>query len=156
MSVHVWYSATLGVLATGDTFEALGRGLREGPSGHSLLMFGLAAVALIAAFIVIIRYSSREPRSVVEDEVDILVELLDLLELAPADRADVEFVVAHQGDACAPAALLLSPRNFALAVQQACQDAPDDARRSRLDVLCTKLFDGPLPDCAPESIVIDG
>ncbi len=155
MSVLIWYSAALVVLADGDTLEALGRGLRDGPSGRSLLMFGLAAIALIAVFIVIIRYSSREPRSAVENEVDILVELLDLLELAPADREDVEFVVAHQGDACAPAVLLLSPRNFALAVQQACQDAPDDGRRSRLDVLCTRLFDEPLPDCAPESAATD-
>ena len=141
-------SAALVVLAQDDTFEALGRGLRDGPSGRSLLMFGVAAAMLIAVFIVITRYSSRKPRSAVDDEVDVRAKLLDLLELGPAEREDLDFVTANLGEAFAPAAVLLSPRNFALGVQQAGPGASDDARRSRLNELCLKLFDEPIPDCA--------
>ncbi len=155
MSLLCSYSAALVVLAEGDTFEALGRGLRDGPSGRSLLMFGLAASALIAVFIVIIRISSRKPRPAVDDEVDIRAKLLDRLKLAPAERKDLDFVTARLGDAFAPAALLLSPRNFALGVQQASPGVSDDARRSRLDELCRKLFDEPMPDCAAELAATD-
>lgn len=150
MSMLIWYSAAVVALAEGDIFEALGRGLRDGPSGGSLLMFALVAAALIAVFIVIIRYSSRKPHSAAEKEVDIHGKLLDLLDLEPIERKDLDFVAAHLGGACAPAALLLSPRNFALGVEQASPDAPDDARRSRLNKLCKKLFDEPMPDCATE------
>lgn len=150
MSMFLRFSAASLVLAEDDIFEALGRGLRDGPSGRSLLMFVLFAAALIAVFIVIIRYSSRKPHAATEHEVDIHGKLLDLLDLEPIERKDLDFVAAHLGDGCAPAALLLSPRNFALGVQQASPDAPDDARRSRLDQLCKKLFDEPMPDCAAE------
>ena len=150
MSALIWSSAVWLVIAQDDIFEALGRGFRDGPSGRSLLEFGLTTTVLITIFIVIIRYSSRKPRRAIQDEVDIRGKLLDLLELTPAERDDLDFVVAHVGDAYAPAALFLSPRNFALGVQQASLDAADDARHSRLDELCRKLFDEAMPDCSAE------
>ena len=155
MSMLIWHSAAVVVLAEGDIFEALGRGLRDGPSRSSLLVLGLAAAALIALLVVIARFSSRKPHGAAEEEVDIHGKLLDLLDLEPIERKDLDFVAAHLGGACAPAALLLSPRNFALGVEQASPDAPDDARRSRLNKLCKKLFDEPMPDCAAEPAATD-
>ena len=131
-----------------DILEAISRAFRDGPSSQSLLVFVLGAAAVITLITFIMRLSSNRSKPTIVKEIDVLSALLDLLDLDSTEREDLQFVVAHRGDGCDPASMLLSPGNFAVGVNRACTNAEDESRRSRLDKLCAKLFDEPPPDCA--------
>jgi hypothetical protein len=139
------HAATLVLYADINVLEALGRAFREGPTGRSLEWFALGAVLVIATIAVIFRVAARKPRNSAETETDVFAALLDLLDLAAAERADLQFMAAHRLDGCAPSAALLTPRNFAIAAEKACIDDRDDVRLSRLAELCLKIFDERMP-----------
>lgn len=138
-----------------EILEAIGRALRNGPSGQSLIVFALGTAAVITLITLIVRLSTRRSKPAIEKEIDVLATLLDLLDLDSTEREDVQFVVAHRGDACDPAAMLLSPQNFVVGVNKACAKAKDESRRPRLDKLCAKLFDEPALDCTASSAQTD-
>ena len=146
-------SANLG--SRTDILEAIGRAFRNGPSGQSLVVFALGTAAVITLITFIMRLSSHHSKPAIEKEIDVLAALLDLLGLDSTEREDLQFVIAHRGDGCDPASLLLSPGNFAVGVNRACTNAEDESRRSRLDKLCAKLFDEPAPDCAASAAQTD-
>lgn len=130
-----------------DFLEAIGRALREGPSGQALIVFALGTAAVITLITLVVRLSSYRSKPAIEKKIDVLSSLLNLLALDSTEREDLQFVIAHRTDGCDPAAMLLSPANFAAGVDMACASAEDESRRSRLDKICVKLFDQPPPDC---------
>jgi hypothetical protein len=91
------------------------------------------------------RSSGQTQGTQVEVRTDYLTLAVDLLELSEGDRRDLQRIT-RAAELKQPAAVLLSPMNLARAAAAAMNEEPDQELRGRLEQLCRRLFDEPLPD----------
>ncbi len=105
----------------------------------TLAVGGLLVVAVLARrAVAMMRRLSRPPA------VDYLTRAVDLLSLSEEWRRELQ-VVAERAGLQHHVAILLSPQNMAIALEQARADA---AMRRRFSGLCEQLFGVPLPAVA--------
>ena len=138
-------ATSLPPLAGSDLLESISRALSAGPERAEVLLFLYGAVGLIALILLLARIFGSESGAEVEPQTDYLTLAVDLLGLSESDRRDLQRI-ARAAKLTQPAALLLSPMNLARAVALTPETAHDQELRRRLEQLCLRLFDAPLPD----------
>lgn len=117
-------------------FDAMRHGLTDGPLPVEYVL--LAAVLLIGIAIVGgARFLTRRSTHRAQ-EIDYLTATIDLLGLSEQDRRDL-LTAAKRCDCRHPISLLLSPSNYARALDAA---VGDEALRARLEAIGNALFDG--------------
>ncbi len=136
----------MNVLIAGSALlESLSRARNAGPdTREALLLLCVAGVFGLLVFL-LARLSGQPRGAAVEVRTDHLTQAVDLLELSEGDRRDLQRIT-KAAELKQPAAVLLSPMNLARAAAAAMNDEPDQELRGRLEQLCLRLFDEPLPD----------
>lgn len=133
----------VGPLASDALLESIRGALRSGPRSTEVLALLAGLLAFILLLLIVWRVFNRE-RPAAEPRVDYLTLAVDLLGLSESDRRDLQRIARRAG-LDSPAAMLLSPENLTRAVQLALPAENDPALHERLDDLCRRLFDVPLP-----------
>ena len=118
--------------------------LTEQTNESELGAFALGVIAFLVLVILAGRYLNPENRRRQNGPVDYLTVAVDMLGLTEQDRRDL-LRIARIGKLETPAAMLLSPANFAAALNRpgVCDRDPDLQRR--MGDLCKRLFDARLP-----------
>lgn len=135
------------LLLLGDTslLEAISRAISAGPQRTEVLLFLCGAGSLVVLILLLARVFGRESRAEAKHRTDYLTLAVDLLGLSESDRRDLHRI-ARGAKLAQPAAMLLSPMNLAHAIALAPPKiAGDQELRGRLEDLCLRLFDTPLP-----------
>lgn len=136
------------VLAVGidkqDVLNAIRQRLQNTPSNDGWLWLTVAIVASTALLLLIWHLVRRKPPAPTRQRRDWLAEAIDVLQLSPSQRADLQRLAARARPA-EPAAMLLSPANLAHAYAEAFTETDDSALWARLDALAVQLFEEHLP-----------
>ncbi len=133
-----------------NTIDAIRNAFTAGPNRTDTTVLLLVVGGLIVATTVAFALSRRRERSVAPDTPDYLTTVVDLLNLSEQERRDLRAVV--QGAApSSPPSILLSPQNLASAIARC--ESPGLAGETivRLNALCQRLFEQPLPQVVPSS-----
>lgn len=133
------------LLASDALLESVSKALQSGPQATETLLFVSGAAALMLLILLLARFFSREPSQDAERRVDYLTLAVDLLGLSESDRRDLQRV-ASRARLKEPAAMLLSPANLAAAAAVAFATDKDKLFRRRIERLCVRLFETPLPE----------
>jgi hypothetical protein len=131
------------LLAANPFLESVHRSLNEDVDSTELAVFGISILCFLLVLLVAARLFNQEKTAGREPEVDYLTVLVDLLGLSEEDRRDLRRVAAGAGLA-QPAAILLTPANFAHAIGHPGLGRPDPAFVRRMDDLSRRLFGTPL------------
>ena len=138
------------LLAQQEILDGMRSGLRTGPATDELLMVAAGGLALLTLLLVAHRYYRREEAGRRAAHRNPLAEAIGVLALTRAEAADLARL-ASRARLPQPVAMLLSPANLAYAYERGFADADDLELRRRLDALCLKLFDHPLPGAPTDS-----
>ncbi len=150
MSLPATIAGLSGPLGGHPLLQSIRDALNAGPQRTEIVVFIVGVVVFLLLIILAARFAGRERRPAAEPQVDCLTLAVDLLELSESDRRDLQRIAQHAGLAH-PAAMLLSPANLAHAAAPLLADARDDELRQRVERLCLRLFDCPLPDAGRAS-----
>jgi hypothetical protein len=137
--------AVLPVVNLIDQYRRLSHGFNQAPTATETWTFVLVVAGILAALILFARFVGRDRRAKPPPKVDYLTLAVDLLGLSELERSDLRYV-AHHSRIDPPAAMLLSPANLAWAAHLALDRGGPPERRRRLEQLCLKLFEVPLPE----------
>lgn len=138
-------AAREGPLATNPLLDSIRDALSSGPQNTETVAFVVGVVAFLLLVMLAARFFGRERGVAAEPQVDYLTLAVDVLGLSESDRRDLQRI-ARQAGLQQPAAMLLSPANLAHAAASAPEIDSDPELRERLDQLCLRLFETPLPD----------
>jgi hypothetical protein len=145
------FTLAAGLLAQIDRPEAL-EDLRRGfqqECAHTHFVTVLAVLVLVGGVFVVVWLCRRRPQEHVA-RVTHLAEGAHVLGLAEEELDDLR-AVAGQASVSHPAAMLLSPANFAHAARAAQAGGKVDPElQERLDRLARRLYGRPLAECEPE------
>jgi hypothetical protein len=128
-----------------DQYRRLSEGFNQAPTSAETWTFLLVIAGGLIVILLLAHFIGRRNRSKPPPKVDYLTVAVDLLGLSELERADLRRL-AHACKLDPAAAMLLSPANLAWAVQHALGHDGAPERRKRLEQLCVKLFDVPLPE----------
>lgn len=136
------------ILGQMEVFEAIRSELRgDGQAAEQelmrLVLGGLGLMLLLALAPSLLKRRERPQKT-----VDYLKIAVDVLELGEQDRRDLLRIAARLRSEH-PAAMLLSPRNLARAVEHPEVSRGDPKLRERMNQLCMRLFGAPLPETRP-------
>lgn len=145
MNVAASSVAAIGPLASHPLLQSIRDALRAGPQANETVVFLVGLAAFLLLIVVAARLFSRERGAAAEPQADYLTLAVDLLELSESDRHDLQRV-ARKAELEHPVAMLLSPANLARASAPLLSVEKDRDLRRRLERLCLRLFDVPLPD----------
>jgi hypothetical protein len=137
-------AVTVGPLARAPLLESIRNALTSGPQANETMIFLVGLIAFVLLIMLAARFFSREAGPPKESQVDYLTLSVDVLGLSESDRRDLQRI-AHRAGLEQPAAMLLSPANLAHAAAATLSVENDSGLRERLDRLCLRLFDVPLP-----------
>ena len=127
-----------------DRLHAMQEGVRSEPTLSPFLWLA-GGVLVVALLLLAARRFFDQERSANQDaQVDYLAVAADTLGLSAADRR-VLSQLAERSHAVEPAAMLLTPRNLAAALERATSDARDPDLRAQIDGICQRLFGIELP-----------
>jgi hypothetical protein len=127
-----------------ERLKALGSRLNQPTDITEILWFLVAIVALVA-FLMVLRKvfvpAEAKPQSRGPDLFDRAIRQIEL------SRDDRELLthVARQARLSDPAAILLSPANLAYAIERMPGEPDGQVLRRRLNSVCLRLFERPLP-----------
>ncbi len=127
------------LLAANPFLESVQRSLNEDVDNTELAVFGISILCFLLVLLVAARFFNQDRSAGREPEVDYLTVLVDLLGLSEEDRRDLCRVATAAGLA-QPAAILLTPANFAHAIRHPGLGRPDPALLRRMDDLSRRLF----------------
>jgi len=144
MSVSSIDAASFGSLASNTLLESVGRALSAGPESTETLLFFCGAGVVVLLILLLACLFGREPGAEVEPRTNYLMLAVDLLGLSESDRRDLKRIAKSAG-LKQPAAMLLSPMNLARAAAATLATENDEELRGRVERLCVRLFDAPLP-----------
>jgi len=133
-----------GLLASNPLLESISEALNTGPQAAESLLFLSGAIALALLVFLAARFFGRVPSDEMESRVDYLTLAVDVLGLSESDRRDLRRI-ARRAHLKRPAAVLLSPENLARAAAVTCEIENGDELHRRIEQLCVRLFDTPLP-----------
>lgn len=135
----------LGAGGRQDVLDGIRSGLTAKPDSRELIIGLIAAVALLFLLLLLRRVFGREGRRTAPAApVDALAEAMRILALSRAEQDDLRRLASHCCMA-EPAAMLLSPANLARAYERGFAKIGDADLRRRLDLICQRTFDAPLP-----------
>lgn len=132
-------------LASSPLLESIRDALSTGPERTETVAFLVGLVAVVLLIILAARFFGRDGHRRPEPQVDYLTLAVDLLGLSESDRRDLHRI-AQRAALEQPAAMLLSPTNLARAAAATLSVENDRELRARLDHICQRLFDAPLPE----------
>jgi hypothetical protein len=138
-------SPSAGLLASNPLLESISEALNAGPQATESVLFLTGAIALVLLVFLAARFFARPPGDEAESRVDYLTLAVDVLGLSESDRRDLRRL-ARRAHLKRPAAMLLSPANLARAAAVTREIEDGDELRRRIEQLCVRLFDTPLPD----------
>ena len=128
---------------TNQFFDSISQALTNAPKGHETLIFLAGVLALVLLLAIAARaYGRKDTPGAGTDYLTIAVDLLGLNE---HDRRDLK-KIAKQARLKEPVAMLLSPMNLARAAGSVSELERDAEFRRRVEQLCLRLFEAPLPD----------
>lgn len=131
----------------GDKNKAFFRGLRDAVSNTydptDAAMFWGAAVGLLIVIIIVARICTRRETKAVEPRRNYLPVFVDLLGLTEDDRR-ILVRIAQAAQLSEPAAMFLSPQNFARAAAALDANARDDLS-AEIDSISRRLFGDAVP-----------
>ena len=133
-----------GLLASNPLLESISETLNTGPQAVESLLFLSGAVALAILVFLAARFFGRAPSDEMDSRVDYLTLAVDVLGLSESDRRDLR-KIARRAQLKRPAAMLLSPANLARAAAVTCEIEDGEELHRRIEQLCVRLFDTPLP-----------
>jgi hypothetical protein len=139
------YTGPITSFAYNTLLDSIRGALTRGPQTSETIVFLVGLVAFVLLIILAARFYGKEGRAGDHPRVDYLTLAVDLLGLSESDRRDLKRIARLSG-MDQPAAILLSPANFALAAAPALRVGTDRELRQRLEGLCVRLFDAPLPE----------
>lgn len=119
--------------------DSVRRSLNSGVDNTELAVFALSVLCFLLVLMVAARIFNQEKPVTREPEVDYLTVLVDLLGLSEEDRRDLRRMSVVTGLA-QPAAILLTPANFAHAVRHPRLGRSDPAFLRRMDDLSQRLY----------------
>lgn len=126
-----------------DFLDSIQNRLQTGPETGGLMLFAGSVVAFIVFVALVARFVGRGKKPKATEARDYLTMAVDLLELSEENRRDL-FRIAREAQLSVPLSMLLTPRNFGLAVRAAGLAEHDADLRQRLNALSLQLFDVPL------------
>ena len=118
--------------------------LTRGPQTTETVVFVVGLVAFVLLIILAARFRGREGNRAPARQVDYLTLAVDVLGLSESDRRDLQRIAQRAGLE-QPVSILLSPANLAHAAAPTLTVDNDSGLRERVEHLCLKLFDTPLP-----------
>ena len=118
--------------------------LSSGPDTNETIVFLVGLAAFFLLIHVAARCFARERHTRDEPQVNYLTLAVDLLGLSERDRRDLE-TIARLAGLEQPAAVLLSPATLAHALSAASTADRNSQLRVRIEQLCVRLFNAPLP-----------
>ena len=145
MIAPAWEAATACVLARAPLLESIRETLNAGPQRAETLALGAGLIAFVLLVALAAKYFGREPGTVAEPRIDYLTLAVDVLGFSESDRRDLQRI-ARQAGLEQPAAMLLSPENLARAAAPTLNVERNTELRDRVDDICRRLFNTPLPD----------
>jgi hypothetical protein len=125
--------------------ERLGSGFKGEAANNELFVFVVGAVVVLVVLLLALHYLTRKRESKAKARPDYLAAATRILGLTREERANLARLAARARWAH-PAAMLLSPANLAHACHKGMPAAGDAELYRRVDALCRKLFDQPLPE----------
>jgi hypothetical protein len=125
--------------------EAIRDALNTGPDRSEIVLLVVGLVAFLLLIVLAPRLFGRARRPAAAQRIDYLTPAVDLLGLSESDRRDLQRIARRAG-LTHPAAMLLSPANLAQAAAPLLADDTDGELRRRIEQLCLRLFDAPLPE----------
>lgn len=144
MFAFKYIASTAGLGENYPILEAIRERFSADPQWKELLfvLTGMAALALLG--VMASRFLSKNTVPSRQRTGEMLADALRLLD---ADRAERQLLrrMARSGRVAEPVAILLSPAIFARAATPLLEDDPCGEHRKRIENLCRKLFDAPLP-----------
>ena len=145
---RLWFHTALGLADVSHRkalLDALGSKLRGGPDMVSMVLLFIGVVFLIAVIYIAVRRFGLEGSGHAERPRDLFADAFGILSLDTGEQSDLRYV-AERSRMREPLAMLLSPRVFALAVDEVLRASPDPERYRRLATICRKLFDSRMPN----------
>lgn len=142
-------AVTACLLARAPLLESIRETLNAGPQRAETLALCAGLIAFVLLIALAAKYFGHESRRAAEPRVDYLTLAVDVLGFTESDRRDLQRI-ARQAGLDHPAAMLLSPENLARAAAPTLNVERDAELRSRIDDICRRLFNMPLPD--PEDL----
>ena len=143
------FNANLNLLLAQADNDVLLKSIRtatnSGPSTLHLVIVIGGLFALVGLVVVSARFLGRERPRQLEPHTDYLGMALETLGLSAEEQRDIQRVAERSGRK-QPAAMLLSPGNLSHALDRALAEDHDEQLQRRVERLCRKLFDVPLPD----------
>lgn len=134
-----------GPLANQPLLDSIRKTLTTQPDAGETLQLLTGMVAFLLLILLAARWFGHERRPTGESQVDYLTLAVDVLGLTERDRRELQ-KIARQAKLEQPAAMLLSPANLAHAAASVLKTDNHGEFRRRIEDLCTRLFDAPLPD----------
>ncbi len=125
------------------------KALSSGPSGGEVFAFVVSVLGFILVVALAVWWTRRRNRP---RRIDFLTAAVDVAGLTEQDRRDLRFVAQH-AELRYPTSMLLTPANFARAVERAVEaSAQPEPLRTRMTDLGRRLFaDGAPPGPPSES-----
>ncbi|MFQ5804987.1 MAG: hypothetical protein ACE5I3_00905 [Phycisphaerae bacterium] len=145
MSLPTANVVSVGPLGGQPPLEAIRNALTAGPQTTETMVLLAGLVAVLLLIVLCARYFDPERRAVAEPQPDYLAGAVEVLGLSERDRRDLQRI-ARQAGLEQPVAMLLSPANLAHAAGPTLNTENDGELRRRIEHLCARLFDVPLPD----------
>ena len=131
------------LLAQFPLFDAMRETLANGPDESELRLFVAGFLGFVLLVLVAARWMNGERRRRTPPPPDHLTTIVDVLGLTEQDRHDLR-VIAERARLGQPVAMLLTPRNFVEAVQEANRTGEDVELLARVDDLSQRMFGAPL------------
>jgi hypothetical protein len=145
MNVPVASLVSAGPVAGQPLLDSIRKALTAGPQTDETVAFLVGVAALVLLVVVSARCFGRPRSTGGKSRVDYLTPAVDVLGLSESDRRDLQRIARRAGLE-QPVAMLLSPANLARAAAPTLAAENDDELRRRIEHLCVRLFDTPLPD----------